>query len=125
MGQRRQLLFPDRRWLGRSAQCSTSTAFNDSGGGINGIKNAQIDVNSGGHLQASGSSFSIGPVDLAIGAVLNAGDLVGNAFNDPLYIPAIDVQYLSGTNSNNLSFQSIYIQPDSLTPGTVRLAPST
>ena len=42
---------------------------------------------------------------------------MGNAFNNPLYIPAIDVQYLSGTNSNNLSFQSIYIQPDSLTPG--------
>ena len=34
----------------------------------------------------------------------------------PLYIPAIDVQYLSGT-SNNLQFQTIYIQPDTLANG--------
>ena len=49
--------------------------------------------------------------------MLNAGDLVGNAFNLPSYIPAIDVQYLSGTGSNNLQFQGIYIQPDTLTSG--------
>ena len=64
----------------------------------------QIVVNSGGHLQASNSTFaSRQQVILNIGSVLNAGDLTGNGFNSPLYIPAIDVQYLSGTSSNNLS----------------------
>ena len=56
-------------------------------------------------------------LNLAIGTILNAGDLVGNAFNLPLYIPAIDVQYLSGTANNNLSFQNIDIQSDTLTSG--------
>ena len=49
--------------------------------------------------------------------MLNAGDLVGNAFDSALYIPAIDVQYLSGTGSNNLQFQGIDIQPDTLISG--------
>ena len=49
--------------------------------------------------------------------MFNAGDLVGDAFNSPLYIPAIDVQYLSGTGSNNLRFQSIYIQADTIVSG--------
>ncbi|HME65620.1 MAG TPA: hypothetical protein VKG61_12105, partial [Streptosporangiaceae bacterium] len=56
-------------------------------------------------------------LNLAIGAVVNAGDLAGNAFNLPLYIPAIDVQYLSGTGNNNLQFQDILIQPGTLTSG--------
>ncbi len=76
-----------------------------------------IAASSGGHLQASNSTFALSVVNLNIGAVLNAGDLVGNAFNSPLYIPAIDVQYLSGAASSNLQFQSIYIQPDTLTSG--------
>src|SRR5262249_39761518 len=63
---------------------------------------ALIAVNSGGHLQASSSTFALSLVNLAIGAVVNAGDLAGNAFDLPLYIPAIDVQYLSGTANNNL-----------------------
>ncbi len=43
--------------------------------------------------------------------------MAGNVFNLPLYIPAIDVQYLSGTGNNNLSFQDIDIQSDTLTSG--------
>ena len=87
-----------------------NSAIADGGG-------AQIVVNSGGHLKASNSSFALSELNLNIGAILNAGDLVGNAFNLPLYIPAIDVQYLSGTSNNNLQFQAIYIEPDTLTSG--------
>ncbi len=76
-----------------------------------------IAASSGGHLEASNSTFALSVVNLNIGAVLNAGDLVGNAFDSPLYIPAIDVQYLSGTASSNLQFQNIYIQPDTITSG--------
>ena len=54
---------------------------------------------------------------LNIGTILNAGDLTGNSFNSPLYLPAIDVQYLSGTGSNNLRFQDIDIQAGTLTSG--------
>ncbi len=78
---------------------------------------SQVYVDSGGHLQASGSSFAIGQVYLADGVVFNAGDLAGNAFNSPLTIPAIDIQYLSGTGSNNLQFQAINLQPDTIIGG--------
>src|SRR5262249_9760489 len=46
-------------------------------------------------------------------AVVKAGDLVGNAFDLPLFIPALDVRYLS----NNLRFKDIDIQPGTLTSG--------
>ncbi len=42
---------------------------------------------------------------------------MGNAFNLPLFIPAIDVQYLYGSANNNLQFQNINIQPVNLTSG--------
>ncbi len=77
----------------------------------------QIVADSGGEIQASNSTFSLSQLNFAIGAVVNAGDLVGNAFNLPLYIPAIDVQYLSGAGNNNLSFQTINVQSDTLTSG--------
>ena len=97
---------------------ASGTTFNaTSANNTNGSNATQIVVNSGGHLQASNSTFTIGQLNLAIGTILNAGDLVGNAFNLPLYIPAIDVQYLSGTANNNLSFQNIDIQSDTLTSG--------
>jgi hypothetical protein len=84
---------------------------------------AQIVVGSGGELIANGTTFNAAPnsqttqVVLNIGVVVKAGDFVGDAFNVPLYIPAVDVQYLSGSADTNLSFQNIYIQPDTLTAG--------
>ncbi|MFO0805192.1 MAG: hypothetical protein U0791_18975 [Gemmataceae bacterium] len=93
---------------------ANGTTFNSSiaNGGT-----TQIVVGSGGRLQAANSTFAVGQVNLNVGAVVNAGDLSGNAFDSPLYIPAIAVQYLSGTGNNNLRFQSIYLQPDTLTTG--------
>ena len=97
---------------------ATGTAFNATNGNSTNYSNyTQIVVQSGGHLQASGSSFAVGDVYLADGVVFNAGDLVGDGFDSPLYIPAIDVQYLSGTGSNNLRFEGIYIQPDTIVSG--------
>ena len=75
---------------------ATGTAFNATNGNGTNAAYTQITVNSGGHLQASSSTFAVGHVDLADGVVFNAGDLTGDGFNSPLYIPAIDVQYLSG-----------------------------
>src|SRR5204863_429757 len=76
---------------------------------------ALLTVNSGGHLQASNSTFGVTQVTLNIGATVGTGDLSGNAFDRPLYIRAIDVQYLSGAANNNKRFREIYIQPDTLT----------
>ncbi len=90
---------------------ATGTAFNAPGSA--GVSFTNITVNSGGHLQATSSSFAIGDVFLADGVVFNAGDLTGDGFDSPLYIPAIDVQYLA----SNLRFQSIYVQPDTIISG--------
>ena len=53
-------------------------------------------VNSGGHLIATNSTFSITQLSLNNGSVLNSGDLTGDTFNLPLYVPYGDVQYLGG-----------------------------
>src|SRR5438874_1798532 len=91
---------------------ASGTAFNSAlaNAGI-----AQLIVSSGGHLQAGNSSFALSQLNLNIGAVLNSGDLVGNGFDLPLYIPAIDMQYLSGSANSNLRFRDINLQPDTLT----------
>ena len=90
---------------------ATGTAFNSPGS--DGIGYTYITVNGGGHLQASSSTFAVGYVDLVDGVVCNAGDLTGDGFDSPLYIPAIDVQYLA----NNLRFQAINVQADTIVSG--------
>ncbi len=77
----------------------------------------QIYVNSGGHLQANNSTFALSRVYLDNGNILNATDLSGNSFNDPLFLPAADVQYLSGSGSDNAQFQDIDILPGSVPSG--------
>ena len=80
---------------------------------------ALITVSGGGHLQASNSLFSstLNQVDLNSGSILNAGDLTGNSFNCPLFLPEGEVQYLSGTGSNNAQFQDIDILAGSVPSG--------
>ena len=74
-------------------------------------------VNSGGHLQASGSTFALGQVYLADGVVFNAGDLIGDGFDSPLYIPAIDVQYLSEPATTTCASRPSTIQADTIASG--------
>src|SRR5262249_1594700 len=87
-----------------------------------GTTTAPIVVSGGGALKASGATFAaagtgVSQVVVNADAALNAGDLVGNAFDLPLFIPAIDVQYLSGSANNNLRFKDIDIQPGTLSSG--------
>ena len=95
--QRQRLLLRAQIVVGNGGLLqATGTAFNcHNANDTNGSNYTQIIVNSGGHLQASGSTFALGQVYLADGVVFNAGDLTGDGFDSPLYIPAIDVQYLS------------------------------
>jgi hypothetical protein len=85
---------------------ASSTAFSSNVSGY-----GYVIVNGGGHLTASNSTFasSLNQVNLNSGSILNAGDLTGNSFNCPLYLPEADVQYLSGSGSNNAQFQAIDI----------------
>ncbi|HZV04066.1 MAG TPA: hypothetical protein VE999_03160 [Gemmataceae bacterium] len=73
----------------------------------------QIVVNSGGHLQASNSIFALYAVILNDGSTLNAGDLTGNSFNSPLFVPEQDIQNLS----NNALFNTINILGGSVAGG--------
>ena len=82
------------------------------------VSNATVmEVGSGGHFTASNSTFTLTELSLDAGSILNAGDLVGDTFNLPLYLPAADVQDLSGTGSDNQSFQDIDILAGSIGSG--------
>ncbi len=83
-----------------------------------------LTVNAGGRLRASGSTFNITQVKLDDGSLLSAGDLAGNTFNSPLFLPAGGVQYLSGPGNENLRFTDVNLLAGSLTAGqTVNLNP--
>ena len=83
---------------------ATNTAFS---GNVN--YSTQLIVNNGGQLSASGSTFVLNQVYLDNSSILNPGDLVGNSFNCPLFLPVTHVQYLSGPGNNNAQFQDIHI----------------
>ena len=97
---------------------SSSATFSEPvGNSTNGGNYSQIVVNAGGHLQANATDFAAGEVYFSDGVTLNPGDLSGDAFDSPLYIPAIDVQFLSGPSSTNLRFQAINLLSDTLSSG--------
>jgi hypothetical protein len=97
---------------------ATGTNFNAAApNGSNGVNSTSIVVSSGGHLQSTGGVFSVGQLNFNIGANLGTGDLVNNGFDLPLYVPAMDVQYFTGSNNSNLRFKDINLQPDTLTSG--------
>ncbi len=75
----------------------------------------QVAVGPNGHLLASGSTFTITQVSLDSGSVLNATDLIGNTFNNPLYLPYRYIQYLA----NNIAFNAIGINAGTLSIGVL------
>src|SRR5262249_49335132 len=88
--------------------------------GYNASNQTQIFVNSGGHFIASGSSFTFIQLYLHNGSLLKSGDIIGNAFNQTTFIPAIQAALLA----DNLVFNDVVIIPGSLSTGQVAtLAP--
>jgi hypothetical protein len=73
----------------------------------------QVVVNSGGELKATGSTFGVNQLILANGSVLNSGDMSGNVFNLPIYVPASDIPLLAA----NKSFQNVNILGGTLNSG--------
>ena len=98
------------------AVAGTLTA-NDTTFNTNSTGTSNLAVNAGGHLQASNTTFNLTELTLDNSSVLNSGDLTGDAFNMPIYVPYGDVQYLG----NNTSFQQIEINSGTLASGTLNL----
>ncbi len=74
-----------------------------------------IQVNSGGHLTASNSTFTLTQLSLDNSSVLNKGDWQGNVFDTPVFLPYNDVQYLG----DNASFDDIDINAGTISSGTL------
>ena len=89
---------------------ATSSVFNLAG---NDASNTLIQVNSGGELTATGTTFSLNQLVLENGSILSATDLTNDTFNLPLYVPALDIPLLA----NNQSFQAIEIPATTLSTG--------
>jgi Bacterial Ig-like domain (group 3) len=66
---------------------------------------AVVQVNSGGHLTASNSTFAVDQLTLSNGSVLNPGDLTGDGFDLPISVPFSAVPLLA----NNRRFRDINI----------------
>ena len=95
----------------------TLNASSDSFTNNNGNYATGIQVNSGGHLIASNSTFSLSQLSLDNNSVFNSGDLTGNVFNMPIYVPYTDVQYLG----SNASLHDVGINAGTLASGTLNL----
>ena len=92
---------------------ATDTSFSIAGVG----DNARIQVNSGGHLVATNSTFKWNNLGFSSGSVLKSGDLSGNTFNQTISLPATDIPLVA----NNAVFQNIDILPGNLASGTLEL----
>jgi hypothetical protein len=80
---------------------------------------SEITVNLGGQIEANNSTFTL--TQLNLNNNLTNGDLTGNSFDCPLYLPDSDIQYLSGSGNYNVQFQDIEIEASTLTGGTLSL----
>ncbi len=97
---------------------ATGSSFYTSGGNYASFTLLQVD--SGGELTASTTTFSINELSLVSGSILNAGDLTGDTFSLPIYVPFQDVALLA----NNQSFQNINIIAGTMASGqTLSLVP--
>ena len=89
---------------------ATNTNFTTNGVG-------EITVGAGGLLTAASSTFTLTSLTWDNSSVLGSGDLTGDTFNLPIYVPFGDVQYLSG----NTSFEQIEIGSGTISSGTLAL----
>jgi hypothetical protein len=97
----------------------TGTAFTRASAGFNGSDWARIVVNPSGRLIASNATFDWDELYLDNGSILNAGDLVGNAFDLQLAVPAGHVARLG----SNRRFEDINVLAGTLASGqTLNLA---
>ena len=68
---------------------------------------ANININAGGQLIASESTFGLTGLNFDNASIMTADNLSGNTFNQTITVPYSYVQYLAG----NASFEAIDINP--------------
>jgi hypothetical protein len=98
------------------ALTATGTAFTKGGGGDTSF----IQVNPAGHLIATSTNFSWDSLTLAVGSVLNKGDMASDSFNQTISVPITDIPLLAG----NVVFQTVDINSANLASGTIDLTPT-
>ena len=77
-----------------------------------------IQVNAGGRIIAANCDFhDIRQLSIDNSSVFQNGDLTGNNFEIPIFVPYKDVQYLA----NNLSFNDVNINNSTINSGTLSL----
>ena len=69
---------------------ASGSSFYTSGGSYESFTLLQVD--SGGELMATSSTFSINELSLVNGSIMNTGDLTNDIFNLPIYVPFQDVR---------------------------------
>jgi hypothetical protein len=87
---------------------ATGTTFSSLDG-----TTASVQVKPGGHLKASTSTFNLNWLSLDNASIYGSGDLTGDTFKMPIYVPYGDVQYLG----NNAAFNAININAATLPTG--------
>ncbi len=82
-----------------------------------------VQVQNGGRLVATDSTFAPGYIVLANNALLSAGDWARNKFDTSIYMPHTLIGMLSaaGGGSDNLRFDDIYIRSGTLSTGSLDL----
>ncbi len=81
-----------------------------------------ITVLTGGHLEATNTTFAWDAFRLNDGSILNAGDLANDTFQTIVFAPGTDIPLLAGSNlAANKSFEDIDINAGSLNAGTLTL----
>ena len=83
------------------------------------VENTEVQVDAGGHLEASGTTFSIDNVAQDADSTLAAGDLTTNVFNTTVTVPVTDVSLLT----NNLSFAAVNLTGGLTSKQSVTLNP--
>ncbi len=91
---------------------ASDTTFNTNGTGT-----SIFAISAGGQLLASNSTFNLNQLTFDDSSVLNSGDLTGDTFNLPIYVPYGDVPFLA----NNASFQQVDLNAGTLKTGTLDL----
>ncbi len=77
-----------------------------------------ITVLTGGHLEATNTTFGWDAFRLNDGSILNAGDLANDTFQTIVFAPGTDIPLLAGSNlAANKSFEDIDINAGSLNNG--------
>ncbi|MDB5349248.1 MAG: putative autotransporter protein, partial [Planctomycetota bacterium] len=91
---------------------AVGTTFTGTGG-----YTTSISVGAAGHFTAANSTFSLSSLSLDDSSVYGAGDLTGDNFGMPIYVPYNDVKNLA----NNAKFTDININAGTISSGTLAL----